>query len=185
MAQIRNDRDAARAERPGAQFVRYFGPVLDALRALGDSGTSDEVIERVAKDLRLSDSVLNELLPSGGLRYRNKVHWARFYLAREGLIDSSRRGVWSLTENGRKMHLDDTQARALFLRWVRTFQELRKTRTEDASAPSDGITPQAGDLQTDYKSNVAWDHPRSLLIRFRTAVPTHSAGVRIFARRGN
>ena len=33
----------------GAQFVRYFGPLLEALRGLGGSGTPDEVVERIAK----------------------------------------------------------------------------------------------------------------------------------------
>lgn len=32
----------------GAQFVRYFGPLLDALRGLGGSGTPDEVVEPIA-----------------------------------------------------------------------------------------------------------------------------------------
>jgi hypothetical protein len=76
----------------GARLVRYFGPLLDALRALGGSGTPDEVVERIALDLGLSDDVQNELLPSGEPRYRNQVAWARFYLVREGLLDSSRRG---------------------------------------------------------------------------------------------
>jgi restriction system protein len=44
----------------GARFVRYFGPLLDALRALGGSGTPDEVVERIALDLGLSDEVQNE-----------------------------------------------------------------------------------------------------------------------------
>ena len=82
----------------GARFVRYFGPLLDALRALGGSGTPDEVVERIALDVGLRDEVQNELLPSGEPRYRNQVAWARFYLVREGLLDSSRRGVWSLTD---------------------------------------------------------------------------------------
>jgi len=72
----------------GAQFVRYFGPLLDALRELGGSGTPDEVVQRIAEDLKLSDEVQNELLPSGEPRYRNQVAWARFYLVREGLLVS-------------------------------------------------------------------------------------------------
>lgn len=69
----------------GAQFVRYFGPLLDALRRLGGSGSPDEVVEQIAKDLGLSDEVQNDLLASGQPRYRNQVGWARFYLVREGL----------------------------------------------------------------------------------------------------
>lgn len=62
----------------GAQFVRYFAPLLEALRELGGSGTPDEVVERIAEDLKLPDEVQNELLPSGEPRYRNQVAWARF-----------------------------------------------------------------------------------------------------------
>lgn len=75
----------------GAQFLRYFGPLLDALRQLGGSGTPEEVVERIASDLDVPDEVQNELLPSGEPRFRNQIAWARFYLAQEGLIDSSKR----------------------------------------------------------------------------------------------
>src|ERR1035438_9715572 len=89
----------ARRSEEGAQFVRYFGPLLDALRELGGSGRPDEVVERIAADLQIPDSVQNELLPSGEPRFRNQVAWARFYLVSDGLVDSSKWGVWSLTEH--------------------------------------------------------------------------------------
>ena len=68
------------AKKPaaGSQFVRYFGPRLDALRDLGGSGTPDEVVERVAANLKVPDEVQNELLPSGEPRFRNQVAWGRF-----------------------------------------------------------------------------------------------------------
>jgi restriction system protein len=87
----KNLRQGERRKEEGAQFVKYFGPLLDALRGLGGSGTPDEVIERIAQDHRIPDEVQNELLPSGEPRFRNQVHWARFYLVREGLLDSSKR----------------------------------------------------------------------------------------------
>jgi restriction system protein len=80
------------------KFVRLFGPLLDALRDLGGSATTDEAVDRVASNLKIPDSVLNETLPSGSQRFRNRVAWARFYLVREGLVDSSKHGVWSLTD---------------------------------------------------------------------------------------
>ena len=104
----------------GAQFVRYFGPLLDALRGLGGSARAEEAVDKVAADLAVPDDVLNETLPSGGSRFRNQVAWARFYLVREGLIDSSKHGVWSLTEKGLKTSLTSEQAR--WLRAVKTFQ---------------------------------------------------------------
>lgn len=119
----------------GARFVRYFGPLLDALRSLGGSGTPDEVVERIAQDLSLSDDIQNELLPSRKSRYRNQVAWARFYLVREGLLDSSRHGVWSLTERGRSTKLSSEQAREVFRKWVQFFQEQRRGKS-GASEPS-------------------------------------------------
>ena len=116
----------------GAQFLRYFGPLLDALRALGGSGTPEEVVERIAKDLGLSDEAQDDPLPSGESRFRNQVAWARFYLVREGLIDSSKRGVWSLTERGRATKLSLEQAREIRSKWVRFFQEQRQRK---AGAP--------------------------------------------------
>lgn len=138
----------------GAQFVRYFGPLLDALRGLGGSGTPDEVVERIATDLKLSDDVQNELLPSGEPRYRNQVHWARFYLVREGLLDSSKRGVWSLTERGRSTTLTYQQAHGIFLKWVRIFQERRRAKTSKAEQPEEIVAEAAGTAPRDYRTAV-------------------------------
>jgi len=120
----------------GAQFLKYFGPLLDALRALGGSGTPDEVVERIALDLKLTDDVQDEPLPSGESRFRNQVASARFYLVREGLIGSSKRGVWSLTERGRATKLTLEQAKAIRSKWVRYFQEQRQSKV---SAPKSDI----------------------------------------------
>ena len=57
----------------GVRFVRYFGPLLDALRVLGGSGTPGEVVERIAVDLGLSDDVQNETLSSGESRFA--IRW--------------------------------------------------------------------------------------------------------------
>jgi restriction system protein len=107
----------------GAQFVKYFGPLLEALRGLGGSAKAEEAVDRVAEDLKVPDEVLNETVRSGGSRFRNQVAWARFYLVREGLIDSSKHGVWSLTEKGFKTKLTFEQSRETFLKWVKIFQE--------------------------------------------------------------
>jgi restriction system protein len=119
----------------GAEFVRFFGPLLNALRELGGSGTPDEVAERIAADLELPEEVQNELLTSGGLRYANQVAWARLYLAREGLVDRSKRGVWGLTERGVSTNLTAEQSRAIFHKWVKIDRE--KRRRDGLKSPSD------------------------------------------------
>lgn len=140
-------------EEEGAKFVRYFGPLLDALRGLGGSAKTDEAVDRVAEDLRLSDDVLNETLPSGGSRFRNQVAWARFYLVREGLLDSSKHGVWSLTNKGFEASLSPEQSRQIFLKWVKIFQEQRKLK--DKSEPAaEKVAEGTGGVSKDYRDEV-------------------------------
>lgn len=57
----------------GAQFLRYFGPLSDALRALGGSGTPEEVVERIALDLGLSDEAQDDPLRRGNHVFETKL----------------------------------------------------------------------------------------------------------------
>ena len=137
----------------GIQFVRFFGPLLDALRAIGGSAKPDEAIDRVAEDLKISDGVLNEVLPSGGLRFRNRVAWARFYLVREGLLDSSKHGVWSLTEKGFKTSLTYEQSEEVFRKWAKIFQEQKKKKSAEEPL-AEKVAEGTGSLSKDYREEV-------------------------------
>lgn len=141
-----------RKKEEGAQFVKFFGPLLDALRKLGGSGSPEEVVEQIASDLALSDEVQNDLLPSGEPRFRNQVHWARFYLVREGLLDSSKRGVWSLTERGRATSLTYEQAHQVFLRWVKIFQEQRRAKAGTTEPIAEQVAEGTGAPSKDYRA---------------------------------
>lgn len=57
--------------------------------------------------------------------------WARQYLIWEGLLDSSIRGTWKLTEKGKNTRLNYEQAHALFLKWVEINQKARKNKSKD------------------------------------------------------
>jgi restriction system protein len=95
-------------QRKGPRFAKYIMPVIDTLRELGGSGRPVEVIDLIAKRLSLSDEELNEKLPSGGeSRFSNNVHWARFHLVKGEYLESSERGVWTLTEKGQKAYLTE------------------------------------------------------------------------------
>jgi restriction system protein len=118
-----------------SEFVRWFGPLLDALRALGGSASPREALDRIAVTEKVPDSLRNEILKSGQERFYNQVHWARQYLVWEGLIDSTRRGVWTLTPRGQTTHLTPDESREIFLRQVRRQAVLRKGATDkDAQA---------------------------------------------------
>lgn len=76
-----------------AEFTKWFGPLLDALRELGGSGKPKEVVEQIGQQLKIPDSQREEVMKSGILRFDNQVAWARQYLVWEGLLDDSKRGV--------------------------------------------------------------------------------------------
>lgn len=72
---------------------------------------------------------------------------------REGLLDSSKRGVWSLTEKGRAAHLTPEQAREIFLKWVKIFQEQR--RKNKATEPAGEVVAEgSGAVDSDYRADV-------------------------------
>ena len=115
----------------GPRFVQLFGPVLQALRELGESASRAEVVEKVAELVGATDEELAERLPGGGLRFRNLVSWARFYLTRAGYMDSSRRGIWTLTEKGRTAYLDHEEALRIFKETHARFADRRKEKSDE------------------------------------------------------
>ncbi len=123
----------------GPQFVQYFQPVIDALISLGGSGRPEEVEDAIAEQLGLSEEDRNDQIPSGQSRFSNKVNWARFYLVKAGLIDSSTRGVWSLTEKGRSTHLAFNDALDMFNSIHKQFSnERKKIRPEKIMPDEEG-----------------------------------------------
>ncbi len=75
-------------------------PVLN-LSLAGEVRVSDAV-DRLATVLQLSEADRAELLPSGKqTKFSNKVHWAKTYLKQAGLVESTRRGFFKVTERGK------------------------------------------------------------------------------------
>ena len=84
-------------------------PTIEAVRALGGSGSIDEIVEKVFEQQDFTDQqqrVLHGDGPQTELAYR--LAWARSYLKAMGLLINSRRGVWSLTEDGRSVTREET-----------------------------------------------------------------------------
>lgn len=94
-------------------YNTFMNPVLQALKALGGSGTIEEIDAKVSDLVDLSDEQLEVIHnPERGsqteVEYR--LAWARTYLKRYGLIDNSSRGVWALTTRGRETDQVNPQA---------------------------------------------------------------------------
>jgi len=134
----------------GPEFLRFIVPIVEVLRELGSSGTPSEVTDLVIQRCKISEKEQGLTTSNGQSRVKNQVAWARFYLAKDGLLDNSRRGVWVLTEKGvssRLATLDD--ARELFARVQSRFSKPAKgdsvidheSNGDAGSSISDGSAP--------------------------------------------
>ena len=98
----------------GPEFIRFFKPILQILKESGGSGTTSEVIDRAIELLQIPESEQEVTLKNGQSRIRNQVQWSRLYLVRAGYLESSRRGIWSLTEKGAQTDLATLNAYEVF-----------------------------------------------------------------------
>jgi restriction system protein len=82
----------------------YQTLMLPLLRRAASGETSVPEIEGpLAEEFGLSPEERNELLPSGRQKViHNRIHWAKFYLSKAGLVESPRRGRFVATELGKK-----------------------------------------------------------------------------------
>ncbi len=90
------------------RFFKYkyddlFNPTLQALKKLGGSGAISEIEEEVIQVLDLTEEATNEIHRESTTKLAYRLAWARNYLKRYGLIENSSRGIWTLTEQGKKI----------------------------------------------------------------------------------
>ena len=80
--------------------------MLPLLRVVEDGADHPvtEVRERIAREMRLTEGDRAELLPSGKQAiFDNRLGWAKTYLDKAGLIMTVKRGVYRLTDDGRRL----------------------------------------------------------------------------------
>ncbi len=102
-------------------------PVL-RLAAKGEQRVAD-VADRVANEFGLGAEEKETLLPSGRQRVlNNRIHWAKFYMSKAGLISSPARGRFVATEEGHKLLATnpDQINVTLLMKWP-SFREFYRT----------------------------------------------------------
>ena len=112
----------------GPQFLSYVKPLVEVLRNIGGSGATADVIDQVISYMKIPDSVVEETISSGASRVRNQIQWARMYLVKADLMDSSQRGVWKLTEKGFEAEITEESVYSLFKKVQGSFVEEPKQK---------------------------------------------------------
>lgn len=114
----------------------------------GKEHSKQEALEKLAHHFKLSESELRELLPSGKQEYfDNRVGWARTYLKKAGLIETTRRGYFQTTERGQELLKANPQTiNVKLLKQYPEFREFITYKTGNTgqviSKEEDQTTPQ-------------------------------------------
>ena len=108
-------------------------PLLEIIIELGGRAKPQLIYPLITK--RFSDVPPEDFLeqiPTGGNKWTNRIQWVRQHLINKGELSSPERGIWEITEKGRK----------------------RLQNSKDEKDTSSGIIQSLEDLYQDYESKV-------------------------------
>jgi restriction system protein len=153
--------------------------MLPLLRFVGDGGERSlrESIDSLAAEFRLSDSERRQLLPSGQQEvFDNRVGWARTYMKKAGLVSTTRRGFFQITDRGRAvLKQNPTRIDGRFLDQFedfRVFKALRRTPAEESlEEPAEQTATPEEALERAYQ-NLRNDLAAELLTQIKQSPPS-------------
>lgn len=120
------------------KFHQLIFPCLKALKALGGSGTNEEILDKVI-ELEKYPADVQQAQHSDhrqtALNYN--LAWARTYLRLVGALDNSDRGVWTITEKARGLTADDCRKIPAAVR--KASYEKRKATGQHQQALADEV----------------------------------------------
>ncbi len=130
-------------------------PVLKSC-ANGEEHQVRSITEKVTAALQLSSEDSQKLLPSGQQTIvENRIAWARAYLKKAGLIESTKRAHVRLTTEGKNVLASSpTRIDNAFLMKFKSFSQWR----EDSKTPSARLDPV-----TSSGANADWQTPAEVL----------------------
>jgi restriction system protein len=129
---------------PGFQSLML--PVLRSMSD-GEEHSLKEIVERLADDLKLSQEERNELLPSGQQpMFYNRVGWANTYLKKSGLVETTRRSHFRITERGKEVLRENPPY--INMKFLERFPEYIEFRKKPGEPPIIQPPPDPGEERT-------------------------------------
>lgn len=116
----------------------YQALMLPVLRAASKGEVRiGQVVEDISDRLQLSPEDRALLLPSGKQTViSNRIHWAKFYLAKARLIDTPRRGYFKITERGEVALREDPEN--IDNQYLAKFEEFRDFKEQSGKGNAHG-----------------------------------------------
>jgi hypothetical protein len=107
------------------EFQSLMYPLLVLLRD-GRAWDVEDVRSSLAAQFHLTEAELEERLPSGGTRvFVNRVAWALSHFVRAAVVEAPQRGAYRITERGRELLADASDAQRLDLQTLKAFAQPR------------------------------------------------------------
>jgi restriction system protein len=118
-------------------------PVLES--ASGGEIRVADAVRRIAASVDLSDEERSQLLPSGKqTTFANRVHWAKTYLKQAGLVVTTRRGYFTITDRGRAALADKAaNINNAYLEKFAEFQDFKSRTGDEVAAPTIAIADES------------------------------------------
>jgi len=112
---------------PIPDFQTIMLPLLRLLDNQQEYSLS-EVVDKLTRVFNLSNKEIHEILPSGQQPvFHNRVGWARTYMKKAGLIESTRRGYFRITDRGKDVLKQ--QPEKIDIKYLEQFEEFREFRS--------------------------------------------------------
>ena len=119
----------------------YQTLMLPVLRAAADGQERRiaDVTDQLARDFALTEDERQQILPSGTrATFVNRIGWAKTYLAQAGLLESTKRGHFRITDRGRQVLAEapsriDNEFLSRFAEFVEFLERGRRPRADPSA----------------------------------------------------
>ena len=121
----------------------YQSVMLPLLKYAGDKNEHHirDAIEQLANEFDLTEEESKEFVPSGQqLTFDNRVSWAKTYLKKAGLVESTRRGYFRITERG--VNVLEDRPDKINMKYLERYPEFTEFRNSSKS-----VSEESGDVQ--------------------------------------
>ena len=124
-----------------------------------------EIRDTLASIFNVSDTERKELLPSGKQPlFNNRVNWTSSYLKQAGLIANASRGVYHITDTGKKvLAANTTKIDNKFLLTFDSFKDFLSRSIPDSSSSDTVIPPAQTSTPMPHQITVSSDSPQDIL----------------------
>jgi restriction system protein len=95
-------------KNPFPTHIDLMWPTLLALKALGGSGTIEEIFDKTVEIQQYPEYIQNVPHAKSTItKLEYRAAWARSYLKKAGALENSTRGVWAITKIGENLNQSD------------------------------------------------------------------------------